>query len=153
MFNLHSVYIFRTRLFVRYPQFFRNIKSIIGRRANPPYMKSLLNFPIFRSSIDPTQLSNTVRGIILSMSSVVIMASALLLGKEVTPQTVTAFADQVAQTIAAIGIAAGMIHTTYGLIMKVVHAIASKYAAPTINTGNNVASGISAVSASPVFPS
>ncbi len=78
---------------------------------------------ILRSSIDPTKLSSTIKGVIISLSSVVIMVASVAFHTTLDTNQVAAFADQAAQTVSAVGIAFGMIHTMYGIIIKIVHVI------------------------------
>ncbi len=77
--------------------------------------------PFLQSSIDPTKLSNTIRGIIISLSSVIILIASVKFNTSLSQNQVAAFADQMASTVSAIGIAVGMIHTLYGLVIKVIN--------------------------------
>ena len=69
-------------------------------------------FGALSSSVDGTQVANTVRGVILSLSAVVIMVAGLA--------GVPLADSQVAEAASAIGLAAGSLWTLYGLILRVV---------------------------------
>ena len=69
-------------------------------------------FGMLSSSVDGTQVANTVKGIILSLSAVIIMVAGL--------SGVPLADSQVAEAASAIGLAAGSLWTLYGLVMKVV---------------------------------
>lgn len=90
-----------------------------------------MNSKILQSSGNPEELSRTVKGIIISFSSVIILIASIYFHTSLSTDQVAAFADQVAQTVSAVGIAYGAIHTLYGLIMKIVHTVDSKLATPT----------------------
>lgn len=75
----------------------------------------------FPSSVDPTKLSNTVKGLIISFSSIIILISSVYLHTSVSEMQIASFADQVAQTISAVGVAIGLIHTLYGVVIKVLN--------------------------------
>lgn len=81
---------------------------------------------LLQSSIDPTKLSSTIRGIIISLSSIVILFASTHLHINVTTNQIAAFADQTAATVSAVGLAIGMIHTLYGLVVKIVNKLANK---------------------------
>lgn len=79
--------------------------------------------PKISSSINATQLSNTIKGLIISLSSVITFVASFYFHETVSQYQILAFADQIANTISAIGIAYGMIHTLFGLILKIVHKV------------------------------
>ena len=79
--------------------------------------------PIISSSVDPTKLSNTIKGIIISSSSIIILFASVKLHTTLSTDQVAVFADQIAQTVSAVGIAYGAIHTLYGVVLKVIHRI------------------------------
>ena len=69
------------------------------------------NLGLLGSSVDPSQLSATISGLIISLSAVIILIAGhfgLVLGT-----------DQISQIAVAFGGAIGAIATLYGLIRKV----------------------------------
>jgi hypothetical protein len=79
--------------------------------------------PKIASSIDPTKLSNTIKGLIIGSSSLIILVASVKFNIQLSDSQVIAFADQIAQTVSAVGLAAGMIHTLYGIFVKVLHKV------------------------------
>jgi len=75
-------------------------------------------FGALTSSEDYNKLADTVKGVIVSLSSVIIFVAALK-GVTVTQAGVLAFAQQAGTTIGAFGATIGAIWTFYGLIKKV----------------------------------
>lgn len=65
-----------------------------------------------QSSADPSSVSNTVRGLVLSLSSLIIVAGGVF----GVPLTDT----QIASLAASAGLAAGSLWTLYGLVLKLV---------------------------------
>lgn len=65
-----------------------------------------------QSSADPTLVSNTVRGLVLSFSAVIIIVGNLL--------NIPLTDSQIAQFAAGAGLAAGSLWTLYGLVLKLV---------------------------------
>lgn len=72
-----------------------------------------------QSSQDPTQVSNTVRGVVLSASALIIFFGAQFLH-------LTLSADDIASLATEIGAIAGGIWAIYGLVMKVVMLFGKK---------------------------
>lgn len=91
------------------------------------YMNNLLSSPFFQSSTDPTKLSNTIKGLIITSSSVITLFAAYFLHTTVTSNQIALYADTAAQTVSAMGIAFGAIHTFYGLTMKAIRLVVSSY--------------------------
>lgn len=69
-------------------------------------------FGALSSSTDPTQLANTVKGLVLAFSSVII----LIAGAAGVPLAET----QVVEAATIIGAVAGAVWTLYGLILKAI---------------------------------
>lgn len=69
-------------------------------------------YGIFSSSTDPSQVANTVKGIVTSLSGVLLIVLPLA-GLSVTAEQITTIAGQ-------LGIAAGAVWTLYGLGLKLV---------------------------------
>lgn len=67
--------------------------------------------PWLQSSADPTEVSNTVKGFIVSISSLIIFAFAQMFH-------VTLTADNIISLATDVGMLAGGIWFIYGLIMK-----------------------------------
>lgn len=63
------------------------------------------------SSSDPTQISNTVRGAVLSASALIVFFAAKFFGLQLGAQDVVALATQV-------GALAGVVWFFYGLLLK-----------------------------------
>jgi predicted transporter len=82
--------------------------------------------PIIASSVDPTKLSNTIKGIIISLSSVIIFVASVYFNTSVSSDQVMSFANQTANTVAAVGIAFGALHTMYGLLVKALNKVTTK---------------------------
>jgi len=68
---------------------------------------------IIASSQDPEQIANTVRGIVLALSSVIVFMAASFFHLTLSANDVMALATDV-------GMAAGAVWTIYGLLMKAV---------------------------------
>ena len=79
-------------------------------------------FGAFTSSEDYTKLADTVKGVIVSLSSIIIFIGALK-GFPVSQDQIIQFAQQAGTTIGAFGTAVGSIWTLYGLIKKIIVAI------------------------------
>ena len=88
---------------------------------------NLLSIPFFQSSTDPTKLSKTISGLIISSSSIIILVASIGLHTTVSTNQIASFADQVAQTVSAIGVAVGLIHSLYGATLKIVNAVVSAF--------------------------
>lgn len=67
--------------------------------------------PIVASSTDPTQVANTIKGLIVSASSVIVLVAAHLLGITLTPDNIVSLASDV-------GMLAGAVWFVYGLLHK-----------------------------------
>lgn len=80
----------------------------------------------FTSSEDYNKLADTVKGVIVGLSSLIIFFAAMK-GITVTEAGVLAFAQQAGTTIGAVGTAVGAIFTLYGLIKKGVIAVSQKF--------------------------
>lgn len=76
-------------------------------------------FGALSSSTDPDKLANTVRGVILMASSVIILLASKLFGITLTAEDITSLAT-------VLGSLSGAIWVVYGLIQKVVVLIAEK---------------------------
>ncbi len=76
-------------------------------------------FGALTSSEDYSKLADTVKGVIVSLSSVIIFIGALK-GFSVTTNQIAQFAQQAGTTIGAFGTAIGSIWTMYGIIKKIV---------------------------------
>ena len=90
------------------------------------YDKLLINlknmdkkYGAFSSSEDYNKLADTVRGVIVSLSSIIIFVGALK-GFPVSNDQIIQFAQQAGTTIGAFGTAVGSIWTMYGLIKKII---------------------------------
>lgn len=82
-------------------------------------------FGAFTSSEDYNKLADTVKGVIVSLSSVIIFIGALK-GFPISTSQITQFAQQAGTTIGAFGTAVGSIWTMYGLLKKIVIKLAQK---------------------------
>lgn len=71
-----------------------------------------------QSSQDPTQVSNTVKGVILSLSSIIVFVAAQVFHITLTADNILALATEV-------GSLAGILWMLYGLIMKVTVKVGS----------------------------
>ena len=69
-------------------------------------------FGMLSSSVNPNEVANTVRGLVLSLSSVIIMVAGLM--------NIPLADSQIAEAASAIGLAAGALWTLYGLTLRVV---------------------------------
>lgn len=69
------------------------------------------------SSVDYNQLSKTVEGIILTLSSVIIMVASIK-GVVILPEQIQAFAANAATTVSAFGVMIGAITALAGAIRK-----------------------------------
>lgn len=68
---------------------------------------------IVASSQDPTEIANTVKGIVLALSSVIVFTVAQFMH-------ITLSANDVMSLATDLGTAAGAVWTVYGLILKLV---------------------------------
>lgn len=75
-------------------------------------------FGALTSSEDVNKLADTVKGVIVGASSIIIFIASLK-GITVTQAGVMQFAQQAGTTIGAFGTAVGAIWTTYGLLKKI----------------------------------
>lgn len=71
-----------------------------------------------QSSQDPSQVSNTVKGVILSLSSIIVFVAAQVFHITLTADNILALATEV-------GSLAGILWMLYGLIMKVTVKVGS----------------------------
>lgn len=69
--------------------------------------------PLIASSTDPTQVSNTIKGLILSFSSAIIMFAAVIFHWNINPSDLANYAT-------GIGMFAGGIWFMYGIFHKIV---------------------------------
>ena len=90
--------------------------------------------PIVASSTDPTEVGNTVKGIILTASSLIIFFTFAFFHITFTQADVSSFADEV-------GITVGAIWTLFGVIHKVVVFFGSKTFTPNISLLSSEISG------------
>lgn len=67
--------------------------------------------PIIASSTDPTQVANTIKGLIVASSSVIVLIAAHLFGITLTPDNVLSLGTDV-------GMLAGAIWFVYGVLHK-----------------------------------
>lgn len=67
--------------------------------------------PGIASSTNPTQVANTIKGFILSISTLVVFAGAHLFGISLTPDNIAALGED-------IGMIAGAVWFVYGLLHK-----------------------------------
>ena len=70
-------------------------------------------FGALSSSTNPDQLANTVRGFILTFSSVIVLVATNLLGFNLN-------AEDVSDLATAVGAMAGAVWVVYGLVQKLV---------------------------------
>lgn len=82
-------------------------------------MNTTRKFGALSSSIDPTQLSATVSGVILSASAIIILIASQF-GFNIDNSSVSAFASQA-------GIAIGALWFIFGVIRKIIVAIQQKW--------------------------
>ena len=68
---------------------------------------------IIASSQDPSQVSNTVKGLVLGFSAIIILVAQQFFHLALTATDVASLAEEA-------GIAAGAIWTIWGLVMKIV---------------------------------
>lgn len=68
---------------------------------------------LIASSQDPSQIANTVKGIVLSLSAIIILAAQQFFHIGLNANDVLSLATEA-------GMAAGAVWTIYGLVMKVV---------------------------------
>lgn len=80
-------------------------------------MNTEKRFGSFSSSEDPQKLADTVKGAIISISSILIFIGAYK-GITVDQAGVEAFAQQIGTTVSAVTTAIGLVWTTYGLLKK-----------------------------------
>lgn len=88
-------------------------------------MNTEKRFGAFSSSEDPQKLADTVKGAIISISSVIIFIGAWK-GITVDQAGIEAFAQQIGTTVSAVTFAVGTVWTTYGLIKKGVMKLVEK---------------------------
>ena len=88
-------------------------------------MQDNRKFGALTSSEDVNKLADTVKGVIVGASSIIIFVASYK-GITVTEAGVTAFAQQIGTTVGLVGTTIGSIWTLYGLIKKGVVAIFAK---------------------------
>lgn len=67
--------------------------------------------PLVASSTDPTQVANTIKGLIVSASSVIVLVAAHVFGITLSPENILSLATDV-------GMLAGAVWFVYGLLHK-----------------------------------
>lgn len=82
-------------------------------------------FGALSSSEDPQKLADTVKGAIISISSIIIFIAAWK-GIVVDSAGIEAFAQQIGTTVSAATFAIGSVWTTYGIIKKLIMKMVSK---------------------------
>lgn len=86
-------------------------------------MNNQKTFGILSSSVNPTQLSATVSGAILSISALIIYGAANFFHVVIGSDAISAFATQA-------GLAVGSLYFIFGVIRKVIVTIQQKFSAP-----------------------
>lgn len=66
--------------------------------------------PIIASSTDPTQVANTIKGLIVASSSVIVLVAAHLFGITLTPENVISLGTDAGMLVGAIWAVYGLIH-------------------------------------------
>lgn len=81
--------------------------------------------PWLRSSVDPTQVSNRVRGLIIASGSFIVLIAGKA-GQEILPTDIDLIANQVSTLAFVAGSAFGLAQTAYGALMALVMRFGKK---------------------------